>query len=244
MTSPNDAIRIAKREIGFRESGTNDTKYNRWLGRIGGYPHGGYGYPWCASFQSWIADEAGMRANVDYPRTASCHQGVKWFKDRGRFSRTPRPGDWVFYGPNGATHVELVVRVTGTTITTVGGNTSGSLGGRYYNGDGVYEKAIYRSNPRIHGYGRPKYSEASPKPPAHPGRVLELRDPYMSGDDVKAVQRRLDRLGSSLTVDGVYGPRTRSAVVAFQRENGRLAVDGEVGPKTWAALFNGGGNDR
>lgn len=241
MASPHDVIRIAKGEIGYRETGTNYTKYNVDLGSIPGYPHHGYGYPWCASFQSWVAKRAGLKAGKEYPRTAGCATAVAWFKSHGRFSATPRVGDWVLYGPGGGTHVELVIAVTGTTITTIGGNTSGSLGGKYYNGDGVYQKTIRRSNGRIYGYGHPDYGKASPRPvpPAKPfpGRILKLRTPYMTGSDVTAVQKCLNRLGYRLDADGAYGPKTRAAVVAFQKKN-RLEADGQVGPLTWRALFN------
>jgi len=152
------AIRVARGEIGYRESGTNDTKYNRWNGRIPGYPHDGYGYPWCATFQGWVAARAGGRANVDYPKTAGCAVAVAWFKSKGRWDTTPRAGDWVFYGPGGGTHVELVAEVDARTIRTIGGNTSGSLSGRYFNGDGVYAKSVSRSSDRIYGYGRPNYA--------------------------------------------------------------------------------------
>jgi peptidoglycan hydrolase-like protein with peptidoglycan-binding domain len=37
-------------------------------------------------------------------------------------------------------------------------------------------------------------------------------------------------------VDGLGGPRTREAVVAFQGENS-LAQDAIVGPRTWAKLI-------
>lgn len=55
--------------------------------------------------------------------------------------------------------------------------------------------------------------------------------------DYRAVQQRLNDLGHTppLTVDGVYGPQSRAAVMAFQRSKG-LAVDGVVGPATLAAL--------
>jgi len=51
------------------------------------------------------------------------------------------------------------------------------------------------------------------------------------------VQQALNYLGANpaLTVDGILGPRTRSAVRAFQRAN-RLTVDGVIGPRTIAAL--------
>jgi cell wall-associated NlpC family hydrolase len=43
-----------------------------------------------------------------------------------------------------------------------------------------------------------------------------------------------------VAVDGVYGPITRAAVIAFQRTHG-LEVDGVVGPQTLGALGLGSG---
>ena len=38
--------------------------------------------------------------------------------------------------------------------------------------------------------------------------------------------------------DGIYGPVTKKAVIAFQKANPKLgAADGVVGPKTWAAII-------
>lgn len=55
--------------------------------------------------------------------------------------------------------------------------------------------------------------------------------------DYKAVQQRLNDLGANppLVVDGSYGPKSRAAVMDFQRSKG-LQVDGIVGPMTLAAL--------
>ncbi|MBN1209210.1 MAG: peptidoglycan-binding protein [Myxococcaceae bacterium] len=41
-------------------------------------------------------------------------------------------------------------------------------------------------------------------------------------------------------VDGVFGPKTKAAVLAFQRSQG-IAVDGVVGPQTWGRLKGAGG---
>ena len=57
-----------------------------------------------------------------------------------------------------------------------------------------------------------------------------------SGADVKTLQKRLKQWGYYTgAVDGVFGPKTLTAVKLFQRKNG-LSADGIVGPKTLAAL--------
>jgi peptidoglycan hydrolase-like protein with peptidoglycan-binding domain len=53
---------------------------------------------------------------------------------------------------------------------------------------------------------------------------------------VRPLQRLLCARGHSVTVDGIFGPRTESAVEAFQREAG-VGVDGVVGPNTWSRLI-------
>ena len=69
-------------------------------------------------------------------------------------------------------------------------------------------------------------------------RILKVTSPLMQGDDVKAVQNKLNSLGYNCgTADGYYGNATKSAVISFQSAKG-LTADGEVGPATWNALFN------
>ena len=69
-------------------------------------------------------------------------------------------------------------------------------------------------------------------------RILKVTSPLMQGDDVKAVQNKLNSLGYNCgTADGYYGNATKSAVISFQSAKG-LTADGEVGPATWSALFN------
>lgn len=55
-------------------------------------------------------------------------------------------------------------------------------------------------------------------------------------EDVAWVQRSLNQImGAGLAVDGIVGPLTRAAIIAFQRSEG-LAADGIAGPITTAAL--------
>lgn len=79
-----------------------------------------------------------------------------------------------------------------------------------------------------------------PTPPPTPRLTRELyfrRQSYMTGDDVKLMQSKLNGKGAKLVADGSFGPKTLSAVKNFQQAHG-LKVDGIVGPKTWAALWS------
>ena len=58
--------------------------------------------------------------------------------------------------------------------------------------------------------------------------------PYLN-NDVKALQRELERWGFPIKPDGKFGPSTQSAVKSFQRRQG-LRDDGIVGPRTWTLL--------
>ncbi len=67
-------------------------------------------------------------------------------------------------------------------------------------------------------------------------RLLYSTAPMLRGDDVSDLQMRLGCLGfHSGRVDGIFGPQTRAAVGAFQRDLG-LVCDAVVGPETVAAV--------
>jgi murein L,D-transpeptidase YcbB/YkuD len=53
---------------------------------------------------------------------------------------------------------------------------------------------------------------------------------------VRPLQYLLCARNHRVAVDGIFGPRTESAVKAFQQEKG-LANDGVVGPATWSRLI-------
>ena len=65
---------------------------------------------------------------------------------------------------------------------------------------------------------------------------IETVEVALTTSQVKTVQTKLKRWGYYTgVVDGVYGPKTKSAVISFQKKNG-LTADGVVGAKTAAAL--------
>jgi Putative peptidoglycan binding domain len=69
--------------------------------------------------------------------------------------------------------------------------------------------------------------------PAAGEKVLRLGD---RGDEVKKLQARLVEHGYPVAMDGVFGPKTGRALVAFQKFKG-LRPDGIAGPRTWSALL-------
>ena len=67
-----------------------------------------------------------------------------------------------------------------------------------------------------------------------------------TGEDVTRLQRLLTQCGFPVEVDGEFGGATRSAVIAFQRENrdqhgNALDMDGKVGKNTWWSLTHRSG---
>jgi peptidoglycan hydrolase-like protein with peptidoglycan-binding domain len=64
-------------------------------------------------------------------------------------------------------------------------------------------------------------------------RVVKLGS---RGEEVTAVERRLDELGFDVKVDRYFDRGTDRAVRRFQHDKG-LRVDGVVGRATWHALF-------
>jgi hypothetical protein len=76
-------------------------------------------------------------------------------------------------------------------------------------------------------------SAPSPAPAAAPTQTLNL--PTLKegsrGKDVQVLQTRL-----GLSADGIFGPKTKAAVIAYQGSHG-LKPDGIVGTQTWHSLF-------
>ncbi|MDP9315421.1 MAG: peptidoglycan-binding protein [Chloroflexota bacterium] len=68
--------------------------------------------------------------------------------------------------------------------------------------------------------------------------ILTVREGN-SGEAVKAAQTLLVKNGRSVTVDGAFGPATKSATISFQQAHA-LTADGIIGPNTWQHLVGSG----
>lgn len=156
---------VARAQIGYHEGRAKDGSWNNHEKYAKAVP--GLAWvdlqeqPWCATFVSWCALEAGA-ADL-YPRTASTDAGAAWFKHRGQWTDHPvAPGDQVFYGHNGdMSHTGILESFDDTHITVIEGNTNTNGSAE---GDGVYRKVRLRRDDFVQGYGHPKWpAGAAPK---------------------------------------------------------------------------------
>lgn len=100
----------------------------------------------------------------------------------------------------------------------------------------------------VYDSGWPHRTRKTPPPPPPPSKEVTVNvtlpilqqgsnDTTLTGRPVRRVQALVNALhGTSITVDGDYGPATKSAVEGFQSAY-KLSVDGIVGQDTWHALY-------
>jgi hypothetical protein len=244
LGTPEKLIEVALGEVGTVEGPKeNQTKY-------GAFTRANFA-PWCGSFVMWCADQAGVKlpgSTVYTPAGAAAFERVKMWEDAA--VAKPKPGDIVYFdfpgdGVNRISHVGIVVKDNGDgTVTTVEGNTAGAVGDQR-NG-GMVQKKIraYKKNKQrievsIVGFGTPKFpgpaKAKAPKPAKPVDTFAYPNDPIQPGevgDYVKVIQSAL-----GVKADGIYGPVTKKAVIAWQKANPSFGTaDGVVGPKTFAAL--------
>src|SRR5699024_3096406 len=122
------------------------------------------------------------------------------------------------------------------------GKVDGSFGPATYNAVVAFQKANGLTVDGIVGKNtiNKLYSQSTPKPTPPPVNRVPITQTLRRGSrgpQVVELQRRLNELGYNAgKVDGIFGPATYNAVVAFQRAKG-LAVDGIVGKNTINKLY-------
>lgn len=251
MSNPDDIINVAEAEVGYHEGRDADGDWNNIQKYSEQVPGLGWsdGQPWCATFVSWCALQAGA-ADL-FPRTASCATGLQWFRDRGRSSDYPAIGAQVFYGAGGGSHTGIVYAYDSNYLFTVEGNTNATGSAE---GDGVYYKKRARRDSYVYAYGYPAYSggivsadpswggtgsaggqprvvvvslarvrEAARKDAPAPGTPMAYRDGVLVVERALAAEGLLD----SRYVDGSFGTRTISAYAAWQRRLGYGGSDAD-----------------
>lgn len=70
-----------------------------------------------------------------------------------------------------------------------------------------------------------------------PGVSWPILQSGSKGADVRSAQQLLTARGYTVESDGIFGAKTRSAVIRFQKSRS-LAADGVIGPNTWSKLIS------
>lgn len=124
----NKIVQIAANEVGYKEQGTNQTKYGEWYGMQD---------EWCNIFVSWCANQAGVPEDV-IPKMAFVPNTANWFDERGQYKNSkanggnyiPKKGDIVLFDYNHNTtsdHIGIVEKVEGNTLYTIEGNKNNQV---------------------------------------------------------------------------------------------------------------------
>ena len=265
MNAIDRLIQVAEGEIGYLEKKSNKdldsktanagsgnyTKYNRDMRAWA--KSASLSDQWCQNFVDWCFVTAfGLdpAKKLIYTFTNYTPTGSSAFKKKDRYIKRgagkPKRGDVIYFYSSAKGrigHVGIVYKVTSSTVYTIEGNTSGAST-LVTNGGGVRKKSYSLKSSYIDGYGSVDYSaiEGVEILTPTPEPVLRLGDRLLTngceGDDVKALQTALIRLGhscGSYGVDGEFGDCTEMALRAFQAAH-HCEVDGEYGPESHAAL--------
>jgi peptidoglycan hydrolase-like protein with peptidoglycan-binding domain len=200
---------------------------------------------WCDAFVDWcfykaygVSNAKGLLGGNFDDYTVASAQLYK--NKKAWYTKNPKVGDQIFF-TNGARicHTGLVYKVDDKYVYTIEGNTSGASG-VIANGGGVCKKKYLLTNPKIQGYGRPKYDVVKTNPTTGGNYMFKVPS-LVKGDNGKAVsflQKLLVGEGYKLTVDGDFGAKTENAVAQFQKREGiKVTYPGTVGVKTWNQLI-------
>lgn len=169
MSEIEKVLSIAEAEEGYLEKMTNAGLESK-VGNAGnnnytkyGKEMGCNGQPWCDAYVDWCFKKAfgDTRAKEllggysNYTPTSA-----QYFKNKNCWHvSNPKRGDIIFFKNDARiNHTGIVLKVDGSTVYTIEGNTS--KGKEIIpNGGGVYKKSYSLSNSRIAGYGRPPYTD-------------------------------------------------------------------------------------
>lgn len=149
-------IATAAAELGYREGQNPDGTWNNQEKYVNDMPDLAWaqGQPWCAIFVCWVAQKNGLQS--EFPRTASCGEGVSWWKNASRFSEYPAIGAQVFFGPGGGEHTGIVESYDDSTVTVISGNDNDGNAPSGI-GNAVTRSTHQRRDSYVYGYGYPAY---------------------------------------------------------------------------------------
>lgn len=157
----NKVLTTAKSQIGYKETGKNNTKYAKYFDTTAWqfFNTKKQGAEWCSIFVHWclcqnISPDKVRKILGEPAAKNNCAAGVKYFyeymKSKKLIVKTPQAGDIIFLNSFG--HVGIVESVD-DKIHTIEGNK----------GDAVKRCTYTKSSSKISAYGRPDYKSVEIK---------------------------------------------------------------------------------
>ena len=157
----NKVLTTAKGQIGYKETGKNQTKYSKYFDTTAWqfFNTKKQGAEWCSIFVHWclcqnIAPDKVRKILGEPAAKNNCAAGVKYFyeymKSKKLIVKTPQAGDIIFLNSFG--HVGIVESVD-DKIHTIEGNK----------GDAVKRCTYTKTSSKISAYGRPDYKSVEIK---------------------------------------------------------------------------------
>lgn len=238
MPTPNDVLALARNKVGLGENppGSNHNEITTWYGVDG--PWCAMFVSWILAHTGFSRDGGASLLVPGVVQTTS--RGWSYvpyllnnFRDAGRAVSAPQAGCVVCYDWDGdgvPDHTGLVDSVNADgTIWAIEGNHNDEV------------QKVLRARYLVESFCTLPYDGAAdpPSPTPTPPGIPPFPGYCSLGSQDNAtreVQQRLVDRGWHLHVDGVFGLQTLQVVKAFQSQKG-LTVDGIVGPQTWSALW-------
>ena len=229
MSKRTEFVDVAKSQVGVRETGVNNVKYNTWYyGRTVNGASGTSQYAWCVVFECWCANQVGI-LNTLVPKCNNVGVLRDWYKARGLYHTSgykPKKGDLVIF--KNASHTGIVESFSNNIVHTIEGNS----------GDRVARRTYTYGTSNIAGYCQVKFPGSSTKKtytgtfPTLPSRGYFKK--WDKGTQVRNLQYFLNwSIKAGLIVDGIIGDKTISAVKKFQKAVG-ITQDGLFGKNSLA----------
>lgn len=210
-------VSFAASQVGYKEDSNNITKYAAEIDRD--YPdfYNGkkQGAAWCDIFVDYcFLHEFGeeqalyMLCQPKKSTGAGCKFSADFYKSAGRWGSDPQEGDQIFFYSNGAiNHTGIVIEVADGLVRTIEGNSS----------DQVRANCYSRLDPKIAGYGHPRYTD---EPPAKE----EPQEEPQNGPITYTVAP-----GDTLTkIANRFGTTVQALVIANKLKNPDLIIVGQV----------------
>lgn len=213
-----ETLKIAFGELGQKEiSGSTHNDRILEYQEMTGLNFGNDEVAWCSIFANWVA----LQANLEMSNKANARS---WL-NVGKKTNWPQPGDVVVFWRESRSswkgHVGFFIGYTksGKSIYCIGGNQDDEVNIQTFPLDKILE---FRS-----------LTDNLPETLQIPTGYLRKGD---SSENVKLLQKILIVLNHLTgSADGVFGPKTETALRAFQTEN-NITVDGIYGSESRQAM--------